>query len=333
MRFDPYELWQQPRVVAFQRDDIRALSMLLQVMPKHSHLLLHCPGHDGRPFFARAAKLQSQFSHVRFHLMANTHAELRLYRETFGLPCGYGPTSLFVSEHRFRILNDTVKNSDALYVARFEPFWRSHCKRLPLARRVRSLKIVTYCLGVKTGFKAAFRQTFPELSHAPVNDFPLSQEQMVAEFNAARVHLALSAEEGCVLAFTEGLLCGVPAVSTRCRSARTEFFSHQDVLVCDADALAIARAVEAMIETDPTPRAVRERALSRLGAMREEYARYVGGLVGASEAHVATVLFHEGADRLRFHLAQPAQPQLRSPSRYPRSHRSRLADQKRRFSG
>jgi len=113
-----------------------------------------------------------------------------------------------------------------------------------------------------------------------------------------------------MLAFTEGLLCGVPAVSTACRSARTEFFNADDVLVCDDDAASVARSVVEMRERALDRSSVRARALARLAAMRQEYVEYIRALTGAPPSELMAHLFEHpaGSSRLSYALPRPPAP-------------------------
>jgi glycosyltransferase involved in cell wall biosynthesis len=302
MLFEPYVLWPDPCVIAYQRDDLRCLELLVASAPAGAHVLYHCPNHDGRTFFRHLAEMHR--SKVRFHLMANTELELAEYREAFDLPASYGPVSSFTNERTFDLAPGVAPDTDAVYVARFQPGARDHVKRLPLARQVQSLSVVTFCLGRRAGFREPFRRTFPELAHARVNNEFMAPAAVAQEIRRARVQLALSAREGCMLAFTEGLLCGVPAVSTRCRSARTEFFNPDDVLVCDDDAESVARAVSEMAERAAAPSSVRSRALVRLAAMRAEYVATIAALTGVPSSMLHEHIFETpgGPERLSFAL-------------------------------
>jgi hypothetical protein len=312
MLFEPYLLWTDPCDIACQRDDPRSLELLLAAAPRGAHILFHCPGHDGRQFFAHVEQVQRSRPEVQFHLMANTRLELDEYRAAFSLPAGYAPASLFVNERCFDLLPGQHPDTDAVYVARFEPGVRQHCKRLLLASQVPSLRVVTFCLGRRHGFRRLFQATFPELCHASVNNEMLLDSHVARELNRSRVQLALSRQEGCMLAFTEGLLCGVPAVSTRCRSARTEFFNADDVLICEDDASSVARAVVEMLARAPERAAVRARALARLAVMREEYVAYIRALTGASASALMAHLFGHAAGSSRLSYALPRLPAPRA---------------------
>lgn len=304
MLFQPYTLWPDPCVIAYQRDDARYLELLLAQAPEGASILCHCPCHDGRPFFAHVANLQDAYRHVRIHLMANTRLELREYQEAFSLPASYGPVALFTNERVFDVAPNRAKDHAAIYVARFQPGVRGHVKRLPLAAKVDSLRVVTFSLGRRHGFREPFYATFPELRHAEVNNEMLLPLQVASAMQSAHVQLALSRQEGCMLAFTEALLCGVPGVSTPCRSARTEFFNEMDVLVCDDEPSAVAQAVSTMSARKLDPATVRARALERLREMRREYVAYLRTLTGVAEDVLMEHLFGHsgGAQHLSFSL-------------------------------
>jgi hypothetical protein len=119
----------------------------------------------------------------------------------------------------------------------------------------------------------------------------VSDEEVAHSINQAHVNLALSKAEGCMLCFTEGLLCGVPAVSTACDSARTEFFDARFVAVVADDASAVAEGVHEVAARTLDPAPVRDSALARLKVMRDRYAEYVAGVAGAAAKDVHAHLF------------------------------------------
>ena len=309
MKFLPYRLWDDPPIVAFQDRREDRLIPVLRELPPGTHFLFHCSGTTAacRWCFERLSSVRAQFPHVTFHLIANSDAELATFRH-LGVACGYGPVSLFVDETTFRP-EPTEKLYDSIYVARFTPGDRDHFKRHLLAANVSSLSVVTFALSRNHerlapfgAFSTAFWDTYPELRHAAVNDRKLSPEEVARSINQARVNLALSKAEGCMLCFTEGLLCGVPAVSTACDSARTEFFDSRFVAVVGDDAEAVAEGVRGVAAQLLDPARVRDFALTRLWSMRERYAEYIAEVAETSTQDVAAHLF--GAlsrlERLRY---------------------------------
>jgi glycosyltransferase involved in cell wall biosynthesis len=215
---------------------------------------------------------------------------------------------------------------DAIYVAHFTPGDRNHFKRHLLAASLPSLSIVTNALSnVKRSMpeldgparRRAFYETYPELRHAEVNDEYVTHVDLPRRFSQARVNLALSAAEGCMLGFTEGLLCGLPGVSTRCDSARTEFFHPGFVRVVDTDADAVAEGVREMIAREIDPEEVRRFTLERQRNMRIRYAKYIAGLTRVRPDVVYRHLFESTGGIHRLAYAPGSLPPAGRPARTP----------------
>jgi len=213
--------------------------------------------------------------------MANTPEEVAGFRAA-GLPTLHAPASLFVSERVFRI-EPVTKRYDSIYVGHFRAGHRQHVKRQDLAADISRLRIVTYPVRheVANGtFVRHFLENFPELEHAEINDRYLSPHEVVTAMNSAAVNLALSSVEGCMYAFTEALLCGLPAVSTMCQGGREQFFHPKFVKVVDPSRESVARVVEQLAGQEHSPEDVRRFALARLEQFRAPYVAYVAGLSG-----------------------------------------------------
>jgi hypothetical protein len=309
MKFDAYQLWGEPRVVALQNWYPDYWARVVAELPYDSHLLYHCLWHDCRDFFAGLDLDYLRRRRVTLHLMANTPEELAAYRARFDLPCGYGPVSMFVNERKFAILRGVEPRQDAIYVAQFAPGDRDHFKRHLLAKKIDSLRIVTYepMNARRRRLRDLFYATFPELRHAEVNDYYMPSGSVVRCLNEARVQLALSRWEGCMLAFTEGLLCGTPAVSTRCKSGRTEFFHPHFVRIANDTEDSVLECVQQLVRAPPSRASVRSFALRRLTDMRERYSAYIGKLVHRDVAAVMAHVFEhaDGAHRWRFKPSSP----------------------------
>lgn len=311
MRFYPYQLWQDPPIVATQIVRRPELEALLRELPRGAHLLYHCPNRDCFPFFCGAHAFARRFSGITLHFIANTDAELARYR-TLGAPAAYGPVSLYSDETSFKP-QPVAKEFDAIYVAGFVVGMRNDVKRHLLAAELGSLCVVTVPLTPRRmmlrlegmALSRAYHETYPELRHATLNDHYLSESEVAEAFSRARVNLALSAAEGCMLAFSEGLLCGVPGVSTECRSARSEFFDDRYVTVVKPDASLVARAVEELAARELDPEEVRSFALGRLRAMRARYAEYIAGIAATSTERVYAHLFEVAGGIQRLACAQP----------------------------
>jgi hypothetical protein len=336
MRFVPYRLWDDPPIVAFQERKRLPLYALLRELEPGTHLLFHCSGqtHACAQFFRRLAAFMRRYPRITLHLMANTDAEARAFAG-LGVSVGYGPVSLYIDETVFRP-EPVQKVFDAVYIARFTPGDRGHFKRHLLAARIRSLSIITNALSRASeslpdgGFVKAFRETYPELRHAAVNDRFVPAEDVAHRLNLARVNLGLSPAEGCMLGFTEGLLCGLPGVSTECRSARTEFFDPRYVSVVADDANAVAQGVRELIARDLDPALVRKSALTRQQQMRRRYAEHIAHIAETGVDDVYRHLFEQPGGIQRLEQAQGTAKRIRvmeNPrvSRGPRVRRSWVA--------
>ena len=329
MFFVPYLLWPEPRVVAIQvgsTSHVREVESLLRSSPDGTHLLCHCPSRGCVSTFAGLAHVQSRFPRQRVHLMANSLDELGSYRKASALPACHAPVSLYADDRTFRPLADVGKVVDAIHVAKFEPGVRKEFKRHLLARSVATLSVVTYASngrGLVAGpIASMFRATFPELRHARVNGVFLSASDLCAEFNRARTHLALSAREGCMLAFTEGLLCGVPGVSTRCESARSSFFHPEYVAIVDDDADAVAEGVRLQASRALDSARIRRFALEIVHAMRRGYAEYIAPLARRSPADVLRHLFEHPEGVHRLVMRSPSGSPMRRVTKHALSTRS-----------
>jgi glycosyltransferase involved in cell wall biosynthesis len=310
VKFDPYILCSDPTVIALQvRESTADLIALIRQLKPETHVLVHFSWYGMYELAKRIAHLQYEYrDKYHFHLMVNTPEELLGYMAS-GLPTLHAPASLFVSESTFRIRN-VPKQYDALYIANFSPGDRDNFKRHLLAQRISRLRVVTYPMRNEipdNTFAREFFRTFPELSHAEVNSRYLSPLEVARAIATAHVHLALSEEEGCMLGFTEGLLCGVPGISTECKGGREQFFHPSFVQLVAPDAEEVSLAVKRALEQDYDPNAIRQFALGRLSNFRTRYVRYVARLAQKSADEIYAELFGTapGPDRLCFGFRRP----------------------------
>lgn len=326
MKFMPYRLVDgKVSVVSFQLGGkpevaVADVATLSKRLAPGTHLLLHFPWHEMYNVGHWLAQLQKRINGRCFlHLMCNTPGEVAGFLES-GLPVLHAPASLYVSEHLFRIRTEVPKRYDAIYISNFRPGHWHEVKRQYLARNVKNLRIITYPVRreVSNGlFDHEFYKTFPELSHAVVNNAYLGQEEVAYELNAAQVHLALSDVEGCMYAFTEGFLCGVPAVSTRGMGGREHFFHPKYVELVDPDPDKILAAVHDVAGRTYDRTSIREFALDRIRQFRAHYLKYVARLSGLSCETLEARIFgdHRGADRLRFHFDRATEEEVRAEHR------------------
>ena len=176
--------------------------------------------------------------------------------------------NLYCDESVLRPL-PVAKKYDAVYTAVIRDY-----KRLPLAKEVGSLRILTGSIG-QTHQLPAYG-----LAHAVVNTAYLNRAEMAEALNECRVGLALSAEEGGMLACTEYLLCGLPVVSTPSRGGRDVWLDPANSVIVPADAGAVAAAVRRLAADPPDPAAVRADAVRRSRFFRTTLAESVRRVSG-----------------------------------------------------
>jgi len=172
---------------------------------------------------------------------------------------------IFIPDNVFRIISCEVKY-DAIYTARLAPF-----KRIHLAKYIPKLKLLT-------GGSGEFNEEVPRIEGA---DYELEFQfanQVATWINQCHCGLALSEEEGIMLANTEYLLCGRPVISTPSCGGRDQMYTQNNSLIVDPDPSTIARAVEQVKEMDFDRLAIREHALKRLQSDRYRFACKVSDL-------------------------------------------------------
>lgn len=172
-----------------------------------------------------------------------------------------------------------VKDVDALYVARIEPY-----KRVELMAELRSACVVF--AGVD---QAYFRQISHLLRHVRfANGDPLAPEAVPLPLSAvtawcarARCGLCLSELEGAMFASIEYLLCGLPIVSTRSVGGRDEYFDERYWIICDDTPAAVATAVHDVIARRLDAGEIRAWTLATIMAKRAAFLQYLIGRVPA----------------------------------------------------
>ncbi len=306
MRYLPYRLYEQPQVIAVQVDgepefSLTKIRVLAYAVP-NAHILIHFAWYNMVPFVEELAdKLDTMPSGVKFHLMANTLEDQEKFI-AFGFNVAHVPASVYINETLFQPIDDIEKKYDAVYIAQFCPDQREHFKRHYLASEIQRLKIVTYpgLLMVEgngnprlacASFVEPFLSLYPELSHASINRSRIQPWEVAEALNQSYVHLALSEVEGCMYAFTEGLLCGIPAISTPCFGGRELYFHPDYVKVVEPDAQTISAAVNELKHESFDPYAIREFALGELYKYRQRYIEYIQSLTGATYESLYTSIF------------------------------------------
>lgn len=199
----------------------------------------------------------------RITFFATNAAELAHF-ERAGLRALHVNNLAFTDERIFRPLPDRKPVYDAVYDARLSPF-----KRHALAAEVRKLALVTYLF--ESELDPAYRAAVaPIVARAHVfngDPFGADYRQLGARevneaLNQCAVGLALSHEEGAMMASMQYLLAGLPVVSTASLGGRDDFY-HPDYVRIVADSpRAVADAVAELRHCKLSADEIRARTLA-----------------------------------------------------------------------
>lgn len=235
--------------------------------------------HARRRRVERLARLQWRLRRTGDHritFLAANEAEHVHFRRA-GLPTLHVNNSAFVDESIFRPLPGRQVRFDAVYDARLSRF-----KRHELAAEVPNLALVTYLHDRKVNpdHRTAIA---PIVSRAHVfNGDPFSDayrtltpEEVNHAINQCGVGLALSREEGAMLASMQYLLAGLPVVSTPSEGGRDDFYHPDYVRIVDTTSRAVAEAVSDLRHCKVAPEEIRARTLERVWEHRERLFRCV----------------------------------------------------------
>jgi glycosyltransferase involved in cell wall biosynthesis len=212
----------------------------------------------------KARQVYHQLESREHHLMVNAKDEERV-RKIFLIRGAHFNHNLYINEHLYQPSTEP-KIYDAIYTAQFAAF-----KRLPLARHVEQLMVISY-----GGDLHAF---CPALKHAEFNREFLPRPELARKYNQAYSGLCLSAQEGAMLASCEYLLCGIPVVSTPSKGGRDEFFSPHNSIIVPPDPEQVAKAVQQWKASPPDPAEIRAEVLGKITALRQEYCTYIARLI------------------------------------------------------
>jgi glycosyltransferase involved in cell wall biosynthesis len=206
----------------------------------------------------------------RIVFLAATTAELERFRGA-GLAALHVNNAALLDERIFRPLPERRIRFDAVYDASLCSF-----KRHPLAALVPNLALVTYLFEgrVDPDYRAAIA---PILARAHVfNGDPFSAayrllrpEEVNQALNQCAVGLALSREEGAMMASIQYLLAGLPVVSTPSLGGRDDFYHPDYVRVVEPTPRAVADAVAELREGKLAPDEIRALTLARMEPHRE----------------------------------------------------------------
>ena len=238
--------------------------------------------HARRRLTERLVRLQWRLRRIGDHritfLAANTAEHAHFQRA--GLPTLHVNHAAFVDERIFRPLPDRRVRFDAVYDAKLSPF-----KRHGLAAEVPNLALITYLYEgrVDPGYRAAIE---PIVARAHVfNGNPFSDtyralkpEEVNHALHQCGVGLALSKEEGSMLASIQYLLAGLPVVSTASQGGRDDFYHPDYVRIVDATPRAVADAVSELRRCQVPAGEIRARTLARVWEYRKRLFRCIDDL-------------------------------------------------------
>ena len=237
----------------------------------HTAHLLHFLAWSTQAWSRVAKRIVTQLGsrRLRIHWMCNAEPEVSRLR-IFGQRATHCHHNLYCSEGMFRILPEAKKTWDAVYIGAFVPY-----KRPWLAGGVQRLFVATRALPVPDERKREYG-----CEHAVLNERELTAPEVVEVLNQAWCGLALSAEEGGMVAATEYLLCGLPIVSTPSIGGRDSWFTSENHILVPAEKEAVAAAVESLVRQPRDPQAIRAEALGLLGRFRTRYVDYINNIAG-----------------------------------------------------
>jgi glycosyltransferase involved in cell wall biosynthesis len=241
-----------------------------QIPPWASHAILleHPTWYQGywlKMLSRRVRQIRYARRGIEAHLILNTAREHSMAK-SLGLRATFASQNLYLDESTFRPL-DRVKDFDAVYVAKLEPF-----KRHALAANVEKLAILKVA-------DVNLEETYPSVAHATTNRKPLTFPEVADFINRSHCSLALSKEEGGMLASFESLLCGVPVVSTHSRGGRDLFYDSENSTLVEANAASVANAVSNYTKNSASPGDIRRKAIRDLKKHRAMYSTYIASII------------------------------------------------------
>ncbi|ARN55899.1 glycosyltransferase [Sedimentisphaera salicampi] len=261
-----------PVIVCYEYDFLRSKDQIIKTLPKDrvSYVLFMLGWH--RQTKERIDDLvkdihsfQAENEAVEYVCMANSEDENRKIQNA-GLKSFFCHQNAFLDTSKYKIVPDTKKSFDAIYVARITPF-----KRHELARKIESLKIVGVHSERETQHYNKIRAILPQAEYT--ESVPSSKIYKV--INEARCGLCLSKEEGAMFVSAEYLLCGLGIVNTPNIGGRDELFSDEYVVTVQDDEDAVAEGVQEIIRRDLDPYLIRKKTIEIMNSHRERLKNFI----------------------------------------------------------
>lgn len=186
--------------------------------------------------------------------------------------------NLFCNEDELVYSNANERSFDAVYNAVLSAY-----KRHELLVDVKNLRLITGSINKL--------DLLPKmgLSNVEVNDRYLTKPEISEVFCKSKCGLALSKEEGGMLASTEYLLCGLPVVSTPSIGGRDVYYNRSNHILCDDTVSAVASAIASASSRDWDRAEIRRNAIEKSREFRYELAESVRLITGAAPFDAADV--------------------------------------------
>jgi len=199
-------------------------------------------------------------------ILCNTVKEKDILNE-LGIKCIFCNNNCFVSEEKFKILENIRKDFDAIYNARMSPF-----KRHYLAKDIKSLALIYGDFIFDKDYFNKTKKLLPQakwLNYINGNYKDFDSDEIANLLNRSRIGLCLSDVEGAMYASVEYMLCGLPVVSTKSIGGRDVFFDDKYVKIVDDNPEAVAKGVIEMIDRDIDPYYIRDKTIKKMKEERE----------------------------------------------------------------
>jgi glycosyltransferase involved in cell wall biosynthesis len=177
--------------------------------------------------------------------------------------------NLFCNEDELKYSGSSERIYDAVYTAVFAPY-----KRHDLLTGVENLRLIT---GSTDKLANLPKMGLPNVT---VNDRYLTKSEVSEILSQCKCGLALSQEEGGMLASTEYLLSGLPVVSTPSIGGRDIYYQKGNHILCDPTVDAVTQAVERAARQDWDRKAIRDHAIEKSKEFRFQLAECVQGMTG-----------------------------------------------------
>ena len=228
------------------------LSEYSRLFKDSDYFFVYCGWYHSEYFAKEADKIFSELSlnKSNFFFMFNEDREKVNFEEKGFIGDVINQNAWLDENLVMKVLPNTSKLYDAVYVGRFSPF-----KRHFLAEKVHNLALVA-------GVNHSNKDIDKVPDHSYLNNVPLDPHQVCSIINKSRCGLILSAEEGACFASSEYLLCGIPVVSTQSLGGRATWYNDYNSIVCDDTPSSIKDAVDFFVNNPRDPHKIRDAHIS-----------------------------------------------------------------------